>query len=71
MADGNRATEEYIGVAFHEGPAAPEAGRELIVVLTLVYFPHPMYGKLSPGTTFTVREGAKIVGFGKVRRWLD
>jgi hypothetical protein len=71
VAHGKRAAEEYIAVAFHEGPAAPHAAKELIVVLTLLHFPNPMYGKLSPGITFTVREGAKIVGFGKIRRWLD
>jgi hypothetical protein len=64
-------SEEYSGVAFQEGPARPEAGKELCVVLTLMYFPNPMYGNLRPGTDFTVREGAKIVGYGTVRRWLD
>jgi hypothetical protein len=63
--------EEYIGVAFDEGPAAPEAGKELSVVLTLMSFPNPMYGKLNPGVSFTVREGAKIIGYGTLRRWLD
>jgi hypothetical protein len=63
--------EEYIGVAFNEGPAEPEAGQELSVVLTLIYFPNSTYGELRPGTDFTVREGAKIVGHGTVRRWLD
>ena len=64
--DGNR----FIGVAFHDGPAIPEAGAEMMVVLTLMYFPHPMYEQLKPGVTFTVREGAKIVAYGTVRRWL-
>jgi len=63
--------KEYIGVAFHEGPVAPEAGEELSVALTLRNFPNAMYGKLSPGVSFTVREGRRIVGYGTVRRWLD
>jgi hypothetical protein len=71
VADGSRFLEEYIGVAFRKGPAAPEAGKELLVVLTLIYFPNPMYGKLIAGASFTVREGAKVVGYGTVRRWLD
>jgi len=71
MAGGNWLPEEYIGVAFHEGPTTPEAAKELSVVLTLMYFPHPMYGKLNAGTTFTVREGSNVVGYGTVRRWLD
>ena len=70
LADGSWPAEEYIGVAFHEGPEAPEAGEELSVVLTLMNFPNAMYGKLSPGVSFTVREGRKIVGYGTVRRWL-
>ena len=71
IGDGNRLVEEYIGVAFLEGPPAPQARIELSVVLTLFYFPNPMYGKLSPGVSFTVREGRSIVGYGTVRRWLD
>jgi hypothetical protein len=66
-----RERKEYIGVAFQEVPAGPPAGKELSVVLTLMYFPNPMYGNLRPGTDFTVREGAQIVGHGTVRRWLD
>ena len=71
MGDGNRLVEEYIGVAFHQGPEAPEAGEELSVMLTLMNFPNAMYGRLRPGVSFTVREGRKIVGYGTVRRWLD
>jgi hypothetical protein len=71
LADGNRATEEYIGVAFQDGPAVPQVGMDMTCVLALMFYPHPMYDKLRPGVTFTVREGAKIVGYGRVRRWLD
>lgn len=63
--------EEYIGVAFHEGPPQALAGTEMTVVLTAMYHPHPMYEKLVPGTTFTLREGRLITGYGEVRRWLD
>ena len=71
VADGNHVTEEYIGVAFHDGPPIPEAGVEMKVVLTLMFYPHPMYEKLRSGVTFTVREGPQIVGYGTVGRWLD
>jgi hypothetical protein len=71
VADGNRLIGEYISVAFHHGPAVPQIGVEMTTVLTLMYFPHPMYDKLAPGVTFTVREGAQIVGYGWVNRWLD
>lgn len=67
----NKTTEEYIGVAFLEGPAAPEANKEIVVVLSLTYFPNPIYGKLRTGTAFTLREGANVVANGTVRRWLD
>jgi hypothetical protein len=63
--------EEYIGVALHQGPMAREAGKELPVVMKLIYFPNPMYGKLNPGVSFTVREGPRVIGYGAVRRWLD
>jgi hypothetical protein len=64
-------TEEYIGVAFNDGPALPELGKRMRVVLTLMYFPHPMYEKLTPGTTFTLREGTKVVAHGEIHRWLE
>jgi hypothetical protein len=64
-------TEEYIGVAFHDGPPTPELGAEMKAVLSLMYFPHQMYDKLTPGVTFTVREGPKIVAYGRICRWLE
>lgn len=70
VVNGNRLIGEYIGVAFHEGPAVPRVGAEMIVVLTLMYFPNRMYDQLKPGVTFTLREGAQVVGYGTVRRWL-
>ncbi len=67
VENGNRLTEEYIGVAFHDGPAVPEVGTKMIVTLTLLFFP---YEQLQPGVTFTVREGPRIVAFGTVHRRL-
>jgi hypothetical protein len=69
--DHGLSAEEYVGVAFHDGPALPEPGKEMKVVLTLMYFPHPMYDKLTRGATFTLREGAKVVAHGKIARWLE
>jgi hypothetical protein len=43
----------------------------MVAVLTLMYFPHPMYDRLKPAVTFTVREGPKVVGYGTVRRWVE
>jgi hypothetical protein len=70
VENGNRLVEEYIGVAFHDGPAVPAVGTAMVVALTLMYFPHPKYEQLQPGVAFTVREGSRIVAFGIVHRWL-
>jgi hypothetical protein len=70
VTDHNRSVEEYIGVAFHQGPPVPHIGTEMTTVLKLIYFPHPMYDGLKPGTRFTMREGPQIVGYGTVRRRL-
>jgi hypothetical protein len=70
VVDG-KGVEEYIGVSFNLGPECPETGVEMTVRLTAMYYPHPMYEKLRPGVTFTVREGAQVVAFGGVRRWID
>ncbi len=43
-------------------------GENVVVSLELVSSDN--IEKLKEGTTFTVREGPKIVGFGKVRKWL-
>jgi hypothetical protein len=69
--DRGSSAEEYIGVAFSDGPTQPELGAEMRVVLTLMYFPHQMYDRLIPGTTFTMREGSTVVAYGHVCRWLE
>lgn len=61
--------EELLGVQFDEGPPQPEVETPLLVTLSLMFWPHPGYDKLQPGSTFTVREGPTIVGYGKVLRW--
>ena len=67
---GNRVTEEYIGIAFHSGPTISPMGTEITAVLSLMYYPNRMYEELQPGVTFTIREGARTVGYGIVLRWL-
>jgi hypothetical protein len=38
----------------------------------LMYPAHPAYGRVVPDAEFTLREGAKIIGYGKVvKRWTD
>jgi len=67
---GNEIQETYLGVAFLEGPGKVVAGEPFLAELALIYYPHPAYESLAPGATFTIREGAKVVGFGEVKRFL-
>ena len=59
-----------VGVAFHDGPALVNTGEEVTVILSMIFYPHPVYDRLQAGISFTVWEGARIVGYGQVRRWL-
>lgn len=67
---GNEIQETYLGVQFQ--PTAEKLGfnEPFKAELTLIYYPHPIYESLVSGATFTIREGAQIVGFGKVKRLL-
>ena len=71
VAEDNRLTEDYLGVAFHQGPVDASVGTEMKVILTLMYYPRLSYEVPKPGVTFTIREGARIVGFGSVLRLLN
>ena len=70
IAIGNEIQETYLGVAFVSGPEKVEPGESFLAELRLMYWPHPMYESLVPGATFTIREGAQVVGYGQVRRVL-
>ena len=64
--------EEYLGVAFWDGPKTSPlpTGTPMQIVLRLCYRPSSMYDAVAPGATFTLREGGRIVGFGEVTgRW--
>jgi translation elongation factor EF-Tu-like GTPase len=63
---GNLIQEDYLGVAFLTGPSEVLAGRLGRFTLELMYHPHVEYDAFQAGATFTVREGGKIVGFGRV-----
>lgn len=67
---GNEIQETYLGVAFVSGPSKIESGKSFPAELALMYWPHPMYESLVSGVTFTMREGARIVGYGRVKRIL-
>jgi hypothetical protein len=67
----NYGVEEHLGVFFESGPEDGRIGEPLLVTLLLPFWQAiPEYGKFQPGATFTLREGATIVGYGKAIRWL-
>ena len=66
IRDGNRVTENYLGVMFVGGPDAIKPGESAEVSLALMYFPEEPYNEVGPGATFTIREGPDIVGFGVI-----
>ena len=65
IREGNRLTENYLGVMFVGGPDSMEPGDN--VKLALMYFPEYPYEEVQPGVTFTVREGPLIVGYGVIQ----
>ena len=72
IADSNRVTEDYLGVAFASGPAHVELGQACVAQAALIYEPAVEYSTVVPGATFTLREGAQIVGHGRVtKRWTE
>ena len=60
--------ELYLGVAFLSGPGNVEPGKTISAELALIYYPNPIYDALVPDGTFTIREGARIVGYSRVGR---
>lgn len=63
--------EVYCGVLFENGPENPELGMPFQVTLIPMFWPDDTRPKLERGMTFTIREGAKIVGYGTVFQWHD
>lgn len=55
-------TEEYLGVAFVAGPTSVRIGETARCTLELCYFPNVPYSGVEAGATFTIREGASVVG---------
>ena len=62
----NTITEHYLGVLVTDAPDEISPGSSAEVTLRLMYWPCEGYAQLVPGATFIVREGPKIVGFGRV-----
>jgi hypothetical protein len=67
IRDGNRFTENYLGVMFVGGPDTLEPGETADVKLALMYFPEYPYDEVQSGATFTIREGPLVVGYGVIR----
>ena len=63
---GNTITEQYLGVLVTDAPDEMAPGCTAELTLCLMYWPDEKYSEVLPDATFTVREGPKIVGFGKV-----
>ncbi len=71
IEDGNRLAEEYLGVVFSGGPPHIEPGIPTKTTMILLY-PSVDYSAVVPGATFTLREAARIIGYGRiVRRWTE
>ena len=66
IRDGNRMTEDYLGVMFVRGPDKMEPGDTAEVGLALMYFPEESYAQVQQGATFTIREGPLVVGYGVI-----
>ena len=64
--DTGSATEKYLAVRFTGDGTELPAGEPQEVTLELVRSPEVDYSDLSPGSTFTIREGGRVVGFGHV-----
>jgi hypothetical protein len=64
--------EEYLGIAFVSGPERIPLGQPIRVVMMLIYWPNLDYRRAVPDATFTLREGGRIVGQGRItKRWTE
>ena len=64
---GNEIRETYLGVIFVSGPDEVRVGEPIEAEAELMYYPQTEHEAVVPGATFTIREGARIVGYGRVR----
>lgn len=64
-------SKELLGVAFRRAPVAVAPGQTMKLLMDLMYHPQVDYRELVPGATFTVREGPRIVAYGRVLKRED
>lgn len=58
--------EEYLSVQFRPCQQTLHPGDTAHLILDLLFYPSIEYEKVKPQAEFTLREGSKIVGHGKV-----
>ncbi len=59
--------DELLGVEFIQGSHAPvKPGESACAIVRLLYYPEVNYNKLIEGTEFSILEGPKVVGHGRV-----
>lgn len=58
--------EEYLGVQFRPCQQTLFPGDTANLILDLMYYPKVDYSRVKSTADFTVREGGKIIGFGRV-----
>jgi hypothetical protein len=67
VTNGNMLTEEYVAVQLERAETVLRpGGSSQQVRMTLLFFPGPQYVSVQPGAQFTLREGAKVVGYGTI-----
>ena len=64
---GNEIQETYLSIAFQSSSEKVEFNKPFLAELVLMHYPHPIYDSLVPNATFTIREGAQIIGYGQVK----
>jgi hypothetical protein len=64
---GNQGQETYLGVIFVSGPDEVRVGEPIEAAAELMYYPLREHDAVVPRTTFTLREGSRIVGYGRVK----
>jgi hypothetical protein len=67
-AEARQSAGDYLGVAFVSGPVPLLQGQSGRFAVELMYHPQVNYESLAAGACFTIREGAKVVGYGTVVR---
>jgi hypothetical protein len=59
--------EPYIAISFWSGEEPIPVGSSFQAKLLLTYYPNEIYDSCVPNASFTLREGHKIVGHGKIK----